>query len=682
MPYQDTLEQVEGLLHFIKHLKHRNVSTLPPAFFSMVNTLALSLRMVANKDSSKIRSFINFWLDKLELEILEEREYDYPKYLLRNTMMNVIFEMGEYLECIKLSNFSIKEITSDIKANTLISTENRKSFQLKEKGKLLVLSMLYKVDCLLCIQQCTKQGIEEILNKCLNLIDKLELRSETALLDAINKKFKMLNKTILDSHGTFMVNKNGPPYSYPSITNGNLTDRPPSSRKFVVRSNKSLSKFDQIENTPNSLIDSDAPKQKFFEIKSKYRVNTEQSAKTQNHPDSFRVVTHPRSQKSVAFSNFGGKTSARGFSGLVSQQLSMKQVGEQRGILRNQTREIKILTDRNNAFLKNLKKEFSKEISELAQLSTALKKEVKHIQTFQAEVSYKKQPKPRNQIFDDSNWIEEEKPEVAFNKEIEKKLQSILESQVEWDKQRKLLNEKLERLEKTYEKHTEIEETPSNANRTSSFMPAFPSITKDGSSKPQLPIQNDEEDSKSLKLGIQKIPVKGSLRKILDEPPAKTDRNLPSRTKSQDVISEKTFMNKISELQYKTYEQVLDYCFHRMAKMISNSSFEQGKMIKHKTDFKGKTFDVLYEFSPCEGINNKLEGFQLSMKLFEEDANFQGIPLASDVCIADQLKFILKRLKYVEALPSNIPVTALIHINYFVSFILHRFIYVNSSNLR
>lgn len=101
----------------IKGLKLRGISSLPPSFFTMVNTVAVTLMVVSKEDLNKVKKFITYWMEKIEMEVVDELEYEYPKFLLRNTLCNLLNELKDYTECLTMSSFSIKEISNNVNKN-------------------------------------------------------------------------------------------------------------------------------------------------------------------------------------------------------------------------------------------------------------------------------------------------------------------------------------------------------------------------------------------------------------------------------------------------------------------------------------------------------------------------------------------------------------------------------------
>lgn len=99
----------------IKNFKQSGIATLPPSFFSLVNTMAVALMAVAKEDLKKIKRFVKFWIEKIEIEVVfEEEEYEYAKFLLRNTLCTLHSELKEHEDCLKESNLNVREISSHV----------------------------------------------------------------------------------------------------------------------------------------------------------------------------------------------------------------------------------------------------------------------------------------------------------------------------------------------------------------------------------------------------------------------------------------------------------------------------------------------------------------------------------------------------------------------------------------
>ena len=80
----------------------------------MVNTVAVCLMVTSSEGLEKIRRLVNYWMLKIEEEEFGDDEYDYPKYLLRTTLCNILSGLAKHDECLRTANLNIKEISGDV----------------------------------------------------------------------------------------------------------------------------------------------------------------------------------------------------------------------------------------------------------------------------------------------------------------------------------------------------------------------------------------------------------------------------------------------------------------------------------------------------------------------------------------------------------------------------------------
>lgn len=80
----------------------------------MINTVAVCLMVTSSEGLEKIKRLVNYWMLKIEEEEFGDDEYDYPKYLLRTTLCNLLSGLGKCDECLRTANLNIKEISGDV----------------------------------------------------------------------------------------------------------------------------------------------------------------------------------------------------------------------------------------------------------------------------------------------------------------------------------------------------------------------------------------------------------------------------------------------------------------------------------------------------------------------------------------------------------------------------------------
>ena len=655
----DRLEHYYGLLMFVRKLKSVDISMLPPALFSMVNTLAICLRMLEHKDIQKVRAFVNFWMEKIEIEVTDEQEYDYPKYVLRNTLCNILFELEEFLDCIKHCNFTIKEVSSDIRTLSSLSSSLRS--KLKDRVKLMILAILYKIDSLLCLKQGSKNTLQETLNKCYTLVDKFDLRQDTALVNSISSKLKMIHNAEYSIKPQLKVDLG-------SMSYGDLTKRDSLKDKaFII---KNLNKMNDITiTTPRGnrgkIICK--PEKNFFK-----KNNTESSPKHISDRRSFTNCSQVRSPKSVAFANKNKSSKDRGLSAVIKDRLIDQGVRDDvKSILRNRSSNKRRVSNRDNRYLDDIKKEFTKEISELLALSSSLKNEIidlKDKRYLNTQPDHVRQSD--RHIVDELFSLDHgNKKKQMKSDNIGMKIQSILDSQIEWENQRKLLSDKLERLEKNMDKQT-ADETYSNVNmiNQSNMQGRHPTVKESNTN-------NEPHDRrKSFNFGALEAQSRGSSNyrhAVDDQMPTSKAMNVGM---SQSSMSDMTSKSRTYQLQYTSFESVIEYCIEQMNKPVTLSTLVDVDAVKHKILYEGKMYNVIYQFKHGDGKDSDECGF--SMKLFDEGADFKSVPLVFDQSTGDELKYILKSINVLEVLPSHLSVTSFVHISYIVNFILHKFVQV------
>ena len=98
----------------VKCFKKAGLSKLSPAFFIMINSLSVALMLYGKEQISKIKKFVSYWIEKIEIEVVEENDYEYPKFVLRNTLCHFHNELGEITETKNLSSLAAKEIISSV----------------------------------------------------------------------------------------------------------------------------------------------------------------------------------------------------------------------------------------------------------------------------------------------------------------------------------------------------------------------------------------------------------------------------------------------------------------------------------------------------------------------------------------------------------------------------------------
>ena len=655
------MENEDSLMKFVKALKPRNLNKLPPTYFTMINSLAICLLVVCQKDKNKIKSFVNFWMEKIELEDEDETQYDYPKYVLRNTICNLMFDLHQYLDCIKLCNFTIKEITSEVKFISRTGVD-KDGINIKEKVKLMVLAHLYKIDCYLCIKLSNRDACIDVLVKCSSLVDKYALRDDDALAESIDNKYKLIQS------GDFTDTKDD--NCEISSSAGKLVDKE-HHKNFVIKSKHTLDLSETPRSNINSyleaMIHSRKNKKEITESSPKYNIlrNSIKNVHTDNaindekfNSSKFNVSLE---QKSVTQSSRHKRVQST--KSKIAKDIERQRVSQSKGHNKSGHQSVRYL-----------QKEFNKEIEELFQIGTALRKEIVSIKTTRNHGNNSVRIIKSDRFYEESNLEGSDRhSDSDLNLEVRKKVQTIFDNQVELEKQGRIFNEKLERINKNMRNNTSNELFDQKT-----IDDILPEVKKTTSMKKPTMGKEITKDSRRTSFSIaatDKLPVGGSLRVIPEFPSNESKRSLIRVSSAVSTVSQKS---KTHQLMIKSYDQVLEVCLNQFDRPVTGSTLIDLKLIKQKIYFEECIYDLLYDLR--NGSGKDLNNFSIIIKLFKEDANFTGTPILSQTLDGNTLDFILKKLHGLEVIPSKIPITSLIHIGYIVNFIMHKFIHVMHHN--
>jgi hypothetical protein len=147
--------------------------------------------VTSSEGLEKIKRLVNYWMLKIEEEEFGDDEYDYPKYLLRTTLCNILSGLGKSDECLRTANLNIKEISGDV-SFYLTQIKQKNCVLLNEKIRMLVLSALYKAESLLSLGDTPPNVIHDLLAKCDAYVDKYSMHDDKDITESIRSKKKSL----------------------------------------------------------------------------------------------------------------------------------------------------------------------------------------------------------------------------------------------------------------------------------------------------------------------------------------------------------------------------------------------------------------------------------------------------------------------------------------------------------
>jgi len=596
--------------------------------------------VISREDLTKIRRFVNYWLEKIEIEVVDEEDLEYPKYLLRSTMCNILSEMGEYANCLRLANFNIKEITSDIR---------QQKNGTKEKARILVLSVLYKVDAMVALKDTPGSSIRELVKKAEGIVEKFDLKSENNLIETIKKKNKLIAKyeqnEESENGSSYQRYFPGKPMPHKPLMSGSNSSQ---KRSQSTQRPKSAAKSFLIKSRPES------PQNR----RKSPEVNVRLSANQDTNKIFSKQFEQGRDRGSPKNNFFVKKPVAS-----KEQALVFESMGPDGMALSSKQRpeSVKQATTSGPhpiSAAQQARREFSEGLDGLLKLGDFVKKEIKGLQT---EFETPKQPKQTTaHIFDSSESGEKEKFDDPIESEISKKMEFVLKSQLEWEKERKMLQEKLDKLEKTLEKQQSNEETASHLKQTPKSMLSPPNQLKS-------PPNNT---ARSPFLQLPEPGTRNGIKYKSSLPTTPTDRR-PSLYSSNDK-SEMSVTSRVVEAAVEGYNASLKIALKQLSKGEIDTPLIKQLIVGQDGEIYRLVFEILKS-------TNLGEEPTINMVVVSPTSPDIKSPLAKDILTFDNLRFLFQQIYFSEVVPSNIPATCFQRIGMFLQTILSKFVRVKNT---
>ena len=332
---------------------------------------------------------------------------------------------------------------------------------------------------------------------------------------------------------------------------------------------------------------------------------------------------------------------------------------------------------------------------------------------------------PRTRKLQGERIFEDDESDHATNdggidSEIAKKVNALLRSQGEWERQRKMIQEKLEKIEKNMEKQTKEEQgsvnpmaTPKNDAlknlpwnqqtkeppglfpdfRTPQEKPAKLELTGKRASDPetlqtkkqvvpdQIPAKGGnlletmakgkgKDPSQKVQLPVSPV---GSLQL---HSPISTPANQQTKTLSLDpyqaALKLKRSQTEISEISKKSevvkagkegFMNALKYALHALEK--GDGDVEE---VRHHIDSEHR---LAFGIGKDPTTNKRVPG-KVIMKLLSKETI-----LFEEALSAEQLEFIFGMLHVTEVLPNHLPSSSFIQISYFLQHVLSKFVHLS-----
>lgn len=302
--------------------------------------------------------------------------------------------------------------------------------------------------------------------------------------------------------------------------------------------------------------------------------------------------------------------------------------------------------------ISSMKSELRNEITYLAQIGDILKKEVNQIQKEKPRIRISSKAGHGNNTED--GGLESYKEE-DLQSEIRKKLDVILQSQQEWERQRLLLNEKLERLERNMEQNKGEDSTSNGkkASQISSINSPVSHLKVISSSKAPLNAQQ-QESGHSTPNSLQ---ASSNIHKHLE-------------LGFMDLLSGKPKEGDATMSEPELFKRSLTYCIETLLKI---EAALPPVTLRHTITQKNVEYEV--ECLISGGKGRPMQGVRL--RLFLKSARCQGSPLHEQLHSFEQIQNIMLGLEFQAVMPLFTPVAAFDRLEYFLNFVFFKFLSVD-----
>jgi hypothetical protein len=584
-----------NVLNLVRSFRQTPVASLPPAFFSLVHTASVLLMMVCKEADAKVLAFTQFWLEQLDVQPGDEDLVDtYEKCLLRNTVCNLLCKLAKYVECLREAKFNIKELKSEVGVSVIqLKYLKQGSQEFTEKVKLLIVASLYKIECILNLKNSNGPECQEVLKNVEELILKYDIKDKK-IDAAVKSKMTAVKKLAMAQETDELMDFK--------------SDTDKDHRKQNVRKS--------AEPTVRTSAVSGRKKSPGFQIKIR--------------------------DKSPVF-RFRNQEGDSENASLFSKKSKSKQPGFTEYMNRKIKKEGKVESE-----ISSMKSELRNEITYLAQIGDILKKEVTQIQKEKPKIRFTSRPRLRPDE-------EEGQKEEELQSEIRKKLDVILQSQEEWEKQRLMLYEKLEKLEKNMEQNKGDDST-SNEKKASQI------------SSINSPVNHMKAISSSkAPLNSQK---KGSGNSTPHSQQAASNIHKDIELGFMDMLGGQIKQGDPSMSESELFKRSLAHCIE----CLQNTKEPQpAQTLRHTLSQKNIEYNL--ECQVLAGRGRKGEGVRL--RLYLKSAGYTGQPLYEQHYSFPQIHNIILGVEFESALPLFTSVSSFDRLEHFLNFILFKFISVD-----
>ncbi len=521
----------------------------------------------------------------------------------------------------------------------------------------MALSTLYKVEALIGQKDKSAETIRDLLSRCEAVISKHQLKDDSGIMDALKSKHRSLNnyeasgdETPMQGQGSDSTAKPSrePPVKY--LTQHKIGYSPqvrPSSPQFVIKKGKADI---SIRSRASSNIRGSRPQFTESVILQRATTPNKQSQRMNNEGPR---LTHPTKPQVNKKTNDLHRDIGVGLSSMIND-------GKFPKVSHIVTSEMKVTA-------KEARREFKDGLDKLLELGEFVRSEIKDLQN---EVSSEDANNRRlaDRFLDDSSSESRNRIDQAITDKIEK----LLLSQKEWEQQRAIMQEKLDRLEKNIAERQTADETASNNMIGVTPKNAVGNCSVENDQNFTSPPANQKRIN-SIIITPASNPSRSNNNNFLKVEQSQAKIRRPSLY-APTTVSASSITSRVFDASLEGYRSALKYALHHMEKMREDSD-ELRMVIEGSND---ELFEIGFIVEKAQGTN----GPQATIRLYpfnrerEEEPSIANA-IVEDSISLDQLKYILNQIHAIEVFPPHIPAASFTHIGYFLIYIFSKFVQVS-----
>lgn len=514
----------------------------------------------------------------------------------------------------------------------------------KEKARLLVAALLFKIGSSQTLKTASRASLKELMQKIESIIEKYSIEKDESLMNTIEKMRSVIGLKDDDSEkllDDYSLQYPDTPVRSKSNQKKILISKPKTENQVDTRSSSKPKGFVIRGSSKSPQI---VPRGKTPETRSRAAKSTNQSPKVlRKHTD----VSAHHSIRSPPLRMSTGKSIAESSVINIRQSYSP----EDRTLP-----SIKELREK----AAQARRDFKEGIDHLLKIGEFVKKEIQELNEEPRLTIIKIKKKP----IDGGDDSEDEKSDT-LDKEISTKIGLLYDQQIEWEKQRAIFQEKLEKLEKNLERQTAADENASH------LMLKSP--------KNSIGFSSPHDQTKGK--GSFLTPKQNPNSKPTIDKNKKADKPLSDSNKTPKYSGKASMGSELSlfssQLSNDSYTNTLKFVLQQFESGIAEFDQEFRQIVScgkdtyviigfkavRSPDPKGKPMVILSLYSTKSDIMDYSTPLNLNLK-------------QQDYLTLEELEFIFLNMKASEVIPSQCPITALSDIKYFLVKILGKFVHL------